>query len=393
MSSAGWWLLAVLAVATGCAGGSDAGPAPGGDAAPVCIVAKRPCSGSTQCGASLTCTEYGCVDSWAEWPMPNSPGLGLPNEQSYDTSTKGVVVDQVTGLTWQRDADPGSYTWCDAHAYCDKLSLGGHDDWRVPSAIELVSLLDFNRSHPAIDGDAFPATPAEPFWSIVPWAIDTSMAWYVDFDLGASNTATLARLFRVRCVRGQATPPASRYVIKETQPAAGSYGYAPAEGGADPAADAGEDAEADASADGEADAGPDGESDASADAETDAGPDGAGEGGASLIGTVSDTQTKLTWQRIARSDSISINDATQYCETLELDGSGWRLPSVKELATLVDYSASDPSIDTGAFPGTTPAFFRSSSPWAGGTDYMAYVFFKYGTVYGDPGPAHVRCVR
>jgi hypothetical protein len=35
--------------------------------------------------------------AWADWPAPNSPGLGLPNAQDYDVSTAGVVVDKVTG--------------------------------------------------------------------------------------------------------------------------------------------------------------------------------------------------------------------------------------------------------------------------------------------------------
>ena len=34
--------------------------------------------------------------AWARWPMPNPTTAGLPNPQSYDTTTPGVVVDNVT---------------------------------------------------------------------------------------------------------------------------------------------------------------------------------------------------------------------------------------------------------------------------------------------------------
>jgi cysteine-rich repeat protein len=41
-------------------------------------------------------------NEWAQWPMPNSPGSGWPNEAAYDVQTSGVVRDLVTQLVWQR---------------------------------------------------------------------------------------------------------------------------------------------------------------------------------------------------------------------------------------------------------------------------------------------------
>jgi len=32
--------------------------------------------------------------AWATWPMPNSPGHGLPNQQKFETTIPGVVVDE-----------------------------------------------------------------------------------------------------------------------------------------------------------------------------------------------------------------------------------------------------------------------------------------------------------
>src|SRR6185295_7572041 len=42
-------------------------------------------------------------------------------------------------------------TWCGALAYCEGLTLAGHDDWRLPNVMELVSLVDYGRSQPAIE--------------------------------------------------------------------------------------------------------------------------------------------------------------------------------------------------------------------------------------------------
>ena len=40
---------------------------------------------------------------------------------------------------------------------------------------------------------------------------------------------------------------------------------------------------------------------------------------------------------------------------------GWRLPTVRELHTLVDEARSHPAIDTEAFPDTPPTWFWSAS--------------------------------
>src|SRR5580658_7985396 len=45
----------------------------------------------------------------ASWPMPNPPGIGLPNPAEYDIGP-GVVVDEVTGLIWQEPDSGKQYT-------------------------------------------------------------------------------------------------------------------------------------------------------------------------------------------------------------------------------------------------------------------------------------------
>lgn len=80
-------------------------------------------------------------------------------------------------------------------------------------------------------------------------------------------------------------------------------------------------------------------------------------------GTVYDTATTLTWQQTANTTGMRWASAGPYCAGLTGPaGGGWRLPTVKELTTLLDYSRpGSPFIDPVAFPGV-PA--QSSPPGA-----------------------------
>jgi hypothetical protein len=138
--------------------------------------------------------------TWASWPMPNTTA-GLPNQQSLDTNTVGVVLDRVTGLVWQRELDTVLRTYAEAKQHCDTLTLGGYDDWRLPSRIELVSILDSRRTQPAIDVSAFPGTPNDWFWTSSLSPGDAASAWYVYFYFGYPKTDLVSNQFSVRCVR------------------------------------------------------------------------------------------------------------------------------------------------------------------------------------------------
>ena len=114
-------------------------------------------------------------------------------------------------------------------------------------------------------------------------------------------------------------------------------------------------------------------------------------------GTVYDTKSKLTWQRTVSSTTYTWADAKTYCAGVgaSLGGTGWRLPTLKELQTIVDYSQSIPSIDSTAFPSTPAAWFWSSSPLAGSSSFAWLVYFGNGSAYYDGVSAtdSVRCVR
>jgi hypothetical protein len=117
-------------------------------------------------------------------------------------------------------------------------------------------------------------------------------------------------------------------------------------------------------------------------------------------GTVTDTKTKLVWQQTVPSDLYTWENAIVYCQTVgaSLGGIGWRLPTIKELLTIVDESRVLPSIDPTAFPMTPTPNFWSSSPLAGFPNAAPkawYITFDEGSSYFEDVnyTEYVRCVR
>ncbi|HHB95287.1 MAG TPA: DUF1566 domain-containing protein, partial [Campylobacterales bacterium] len=62
---------------------------------------------------------------------------------------------------------------------------------------------------------------------------------------------------------------------------------------------------------------------------------------------VYDSKTELTWQSSPSSQKFSWSDAQNHCNNLNYGGhSDWRLPSIYELKSLVDYKKYNPAIAT-----------------------------------------------
>ena len=156
-----------------------------------------PCNDGSVCTTADTCQGGVCNpgedSTWAHWVPDAPPGYVV---------TEDVVVDTTTGRTWQRAVPATSYTWQEAQTYCGSLSLPGYPSgWRLPTRIELVSIVDYTKRDPAIDTVVFPGTPSEPFWSSSLYAGGSSYAWHVYFDDGYVNGVSVDDTLRVRCIR------------------------------------------------------------------------------------------------------------------------------------------------------------------------------------------------
>jgi hypothetical protein len=80
-------------------------------------------------------------------------GYGL---NDFVDNGDGTITDLATGLMWMQEDSGTGYDWEGALAYAEGLTFAGHDDWRLPNAKELQSIVDYTRSpqttsSPAID--------------------------------------------------------------------------------------------------------------------------------------------------------------------------------------------------------------------------------------------------
>jgi hypothetical protein len=116
--------------------------------------------------------------------------------------------------------------------------------------------------------------------------------------------------------------------------------------------------------------------------------------------TVTDNETHLVWQR-----DVDVTDggpcfpvgkgcyswpaANDYCDGLQLDGGGWRLPNVIELQTIFDDNG---HVDTVAFP-NAPVYDYWSSVGVAQNMFDAWSVRQYVIPVSMGSACRVRCVR
>ena len=133
-------------------------------------------------------------------------------------------------------------------------------------------------------------------------------------------------------------------------------------------------------------------------------------------GTVSDFKTGLIWKKCSEGQTYNSGDnscsgsatgfnwqqALQRAQDVNegisgenLSESDWRVPNIKELASIVEQECWNPSINVSVFPSTPSSGYWSSSPVAYDSNSAWYVGFDFG--YGNTDVKHdlyyVRLVR
>jgi len=264
------------------------------------------------------------------------------NLPSYVDNGDGTITDMITGLMWQQSPDTDGdgdidasdkMTYAEAATGAASFNLGGYDDWRLPSIKEQYSLILFS----GVDPSGYEGTDTD---GLVPF-INTA---YFDFEYGdtdageriidsqyASSSMYVdgALLFGVNFADGRIKgyglqmpfgPGEKTFFV--------TYVRGNTEYGINQFVDNGD-------------------------------------------GTISDEATELMWMQEDNGEGLNWESALEYAENFDFAGhSDWRLPNVKELQSIVDYSRS---------PGTTQSAaidtkFNSTAinNEAGQTDYAAY---------------------
>jgi arylsulfatase A-like enzyme len=199
--------------------------------------------------------------------------------QSFTDNGNGTITDNVTGLMWQK-TDNGESTWETAVSNAAGITTGGFTDWRLPTPSELFSIFN-NNANPALNTTFFPNNPggaAEYWWSSDVSGSSTTNVWCTNAGGGLGPKPKAETISAGGTLRYHA-----RYVRGAKPTNAHNY-----QNNGD--------------------------------------------------GTVTDLDTGLMWTQ-SPGPAMTWDAALSYAENLTLGGFGdWRLPNVKELQTLTDYT-------------------------------------------------------
>ena len=108
-------------------------------------------------------------------------------------------------------------------------------------------------------------------------------------------------------------------------------------------------------------------------------------------------KTGLFWQdnRLSMSEKITYKESKELCEEMKIGGyEDWRIPTLKELLTIVDYKNYDPAILNG-FSSIESSTYWSSTPYQGRDNEVWGVSFKSGATDSNSKTydRFIRCVR
>ncbi len=85
-----------------------------------------------------------------------SPKQNTNRQDTTNYTVHGdVIIDKLHHLMWENDRDGLKRTYEDAKKSCSNLILNGYDDWRLPTAHEVVSILDYTHDRGLYPIDAF----------------------------------------------------------------------------------------------------------------------------------------------------------------------------------------------------------------------------------------------
>lgn len=287
----------------------------------------------TKCYDSTTGSEKSCSKNGYDADYIKNP----PNYTKNSSGT--IVTDNISGLMWTQSSDldkDGQYSdvddkrsYTDAITYCSELSLEGYNDWRLPDIKTLYSLILFTGEDPSgymgsdtsglktFLSDSF--TKAFGDSSQAERIIDGQYATstkYVSTTMNADETMFGVNFVDGR-IKGYPTKNKKYYVLCVRGNEA--YGQNSFTNNGDK--------------------------------------------------TISDSATGLMWQE-EDSKSSNFENAISICENATIAGyTNWRLPNVKELHSLVDYTRSPDTTNSAAI---NPMFSSTSFKNEEGKDDWGY---------------------
>ena len=245
-----------------------------------------------------------------------------------------IIIDNNTGLMWERhlnwkwektvppkgewrpqdvfgykDGEPKRRPYHEGVQYCKQLRLGGYDDWRMANMKEGQTIAHYAAARPAIHMKYFKDVHAGlpkygdrgkgGMWAGPIGPDHNNSGWHLGFIDGHFMGYPRGGYKTTRCVRADNN---GGYFLPEL-----------VENG---------------------------------------------------DGTVSETVAKLMWVQKVESEMLDWEESLQYCEDLNYAGhKDWKLPSNKEITSIVDLRKQKPALDVSIFPDTDyKAYYWSRTP-------------------------------
>ena len=215
----------------------------------------------------------------------------------------GAVRDNVTCLMWEKANPSTQGTWQASSDCCAALgtsSYAGFNDWRLPTRMEMASLIDPTLGRTAYASPPFTTTSGayatgSYWWETIQGINGANLAWGYGANGMTSNAYSLAGTnFVARCVRGNGTGEAPNALAVEPP---NHYTVA--------------------------------------------------------NGETTDNYTGLVWQSGFSPTLMAWADAQAYCTSLTLNGhTGFRVPTLGELSSTVNEARVGNAVVLTAFPGT-----------------------------------------
>jgi hypothetical protein len=260
----------------------------------------------------------------------------LINTPLFTNNNNGAITDNVTGLMWKQ-VDGGEMTIENAITYCDNLVLGGFSDWRLPTPIESFSIINHQNSNPAINTNYFTLTSAGYWWTSVFENNSTTKVWCTNSGGGIGNHP------KAETVSAGGTKKFhARAVRTVTTPTTITNHF------------------------------------------TDNGD------------TITDNLTQLVWQKIPNTTALTWEQALVYAEGLSIGNlTDWRLPNIKELQSINNELATNPSVFAPYFSNVGVHNYWSSTTLPNQTLSAWYWNTQFGITTYDlkTNSNYVLCVR
>ena len=146
---------------------------------------QLPQTGQTTCYDSAGTQLFSCAGTGQDGEYQTGVVWPIPRFQSGSGTETDCMIDNLTGLMWQKNAGTVGTTWQEALDYVQTLNLTetpcGHNDWRLPNVNELESLVHAGQGNTAtwLNTQGFQNIQPVEYWSSTSNTGSPENAWEV----------------------------------------------------------------------------------------------------------------------------------------------------------------------------------------------------------------------